>query len=262
MRALSALLFAGGGSTFLGPVDALINIPKTGFLIFANLIGSNNLLLTKFLMVFIALTAVLIIRNRRKETFFDKAITILLVWLVIGIIGVAFFNHEIYSHYFGFLFPAPFILFAGLSKYVIDGLKTAGKILIGIIVAAILVVSFTNSPLRAEPGYQMERAIRVAQKIKEEARGKRFNMAVIADSNYEDGYKYFLEAWGEKVVFLDPERYKESVTSQLFVVCEKQEEKCDPTHSPKAEVANFGWSRVSGEWKVNGVVLYRLIHSK
>ena len=54
----------------------------------------------------------------------------------------------------------------------------------------------------------------------------------------------------------------ETVTDQLFVICEKIKEECDPTHSAKAEVANFGWSIISQQWTVDGVQLYKLIHTK
>ena len=263
VKALFALLSGNSsGSTFLGPIAALVNIPKTGFLIFSSLIGATNNLITQIFVIFAFLIGVLAYLKRKSGNFFGKPITILLLWLTFGTIGVALFNHEIYSHYFGFLFPAPFILFAALSGYLINNLKTAGKILIGILTIGILIISVVNSPVRGEPGYQMQRAKLVAQKIKEEARGERFNLAVIAERNYEDGYKYFLESWGEPVIHLDPQRFKESVTAQLFVVCELPKNKCDPTHSPKAEVANFGWSKIEDEWDVGGVVLYKLIHTK
>lgn len=263
VRALTALLSGNGsGSSFLEPLIALANIPKTVFLIFSNLIGPTNNLITQILFTLTLLVGLLATFKRKNKTSFEKPIIILLLWLTFGIIGVALFNHEIYSHYFGFLFPAPFILFAALSGYLINNLKTAGKILIGILTIGILIISVVNSPVKSQPGYQMQRAKLVAQKIKEEAKGERFNLAVIAERNYEDGYKYFLEVWGEPVIHLDPQRFKESVTAQLFVVCELPKTKCDPTHSPKAEVANFGWSKIEDEWDVGGVVLYKLIHTK
>jgi 4-amino-4-deoxy-L-arabinose transferase-like glycosyltransferase len=263
VRALFALLGGeGSGSTFLGPISALANFPKTVFLIFSNLIGATNNLISQIFVIFAFLIGLLAFLRRKSSNFFGKPMILLLLWLTVGIAGIAFFNHEIYSHYFGFLFPAPFILFAALSQFTIDNLKMTGKLLIGVLAVEILIVSFINSPARGVPGYQMQRARLVAQKIKEEALGERFNLAVIAERNYEDGYKYFLEVWGQPVTHLDPQRFKESVTSQLFVVCEKPQKECDPTHSPKAEVANFGWSKIAQEWEVEGVVLYRLIHSK
>ena len=49
------------------------------------------------------------------------------------------------------------------------------------------------------------------------------------------------------------------ITEQLFVVCE--DPLCDPTHSPKYEVAAFGMSKIDWMREVYGVKIYRLIHN-
>ena len=106
----------------------------------------------------------------------------------------------------------------------------------------------------------MERSKLVAERIAEEAKGEKFNLAVIAERNYEDGYQYFLEKRQAPVVDIDAQR-PETITNQLFVVCEMPKEKCQPTTNPKAEVANFGWSKIAGEWEVFGATVYKLVHS-
>ena len=92
--------------------------------------------------------------------------------------------------------------------------------------------------------------------------GKRFNFALIADQNYEAGYRYFLNLNSANVVDIDPQNYDATIAENLFVVCEKVPEKCDPTHSPKAEVASFGWSKIEEEWKIYGTTVYKLSHTK
>jgi 4-amino-4-deoxy-L-arabinose transferase-like glycosyltransferase len=261
VRALTALLGGSGGSAFFGPAQALTKLPSIAFLIFSGLTGAGNRLLSAILVILLTLVG-LAAFSRRAKTPIRKGTTILLLWLATGIIGVAFFNHEIYAHYFGFLFPAPVILLAAVFDYLLRELGLAGKLLVAVVTLAILIASVVNSPVRVVPGNQMQRAITVAEEIKTEAREERFNLAVIAENNYEDGYKYFLEAWGEKVIHLDPQRFTDSITAQLFVVCEMPEDKCDPTHSPKAEVANFGWSKIENQWQIEDVVLYKLVHSK
>ena len=64
------------------------------------------------------------------------------------------------------------------------------------------------------------------------------------------------------VVDIDAQKSDETIKDQLFVVCELPKEKCDPIHSPKAQVANFGWSKVEDEWELEGIVLFKLIHSQ
>jgi hypothetical protein len=192
--------------------------------------------------------------------FFSGKYYLLLAWLGIGLLGLGVYGRDIYDHYYGFFFTAPYLLFGGLAEDVIKKWKISGKILIGILGLIILFFSVKNSHLWSQPNRQMARAVAVAEKIRTEAGKEEFNLAVIADRNYEDGYQYFLETWGEAVVEIDAQR-PETITKQLFVVCEKPKETCDPTHNPKTEVANFGWTVIAGEWEVEGVRLYKLIHS-
>ena len=128
----------------------------------------------------------------------------------------------------------------------------------------LIVIGVANiivNPLRYPANFQMRRAMEVAKVIQEHAAGSKFNLAVIAERNYEDGYQYFLEKWGALVYDIDPLKLQETVANQLFVICELPKDKCDPTHNPKAEVANFGWSKIEGMWETSGVTIYKLVHS-
>ena len=204
----------------------------------------------------------LFVNRKQLDKTRVQGFIILTVWLGVGLLGLSFYRYEIYDHYYGFFFPAPFALTGGLLGYLIEKTQSSGKILTALFVGLLLFASISNSHLWNLPQKQMARSIEVARKIRQEAEGQRFNLAVLAERNYEDGYKYFLEVWGEKVIHLDPLRFEDSVTEQLFVVCEKPKDKCDPTHSPKAEVANFGWSKIDSQWEIGGVVLYKLVHSR
>lgn len=115
-------------------------------------------------------------------------------------------------------------------------------------------------PIKIGPVYQVNRTKEIASQIKQKAGSGKFNLAVIAERNYEDAYQYFLEKWRTGVIDIDPLNTKDTITNQLFVVCEMPQEKCDPTHNPKAEVANFGWSKIDDTWEYGGVTIYKLIH--
>lgn len=181
----------------------------------------------------------------------------LILWFVSGIIGLGLYKQNIYDHYFGFMFPIPFLLIGFFweklynSKY-----KIFGILFLGILIF----INLANNPLKNSPNNQMKRSENVANKIIEESKGQNFNIAVVAEQNYEDGYQYFLEKNNAKIIEIDAQ-IQESVTNQLFVICEKIKEKCDPTHSSKAEVANFGWSKIEDQWEVDGVIIYKLIHN-
>jgi len=205
--------------------------------------------LGKIVSIFIILFLVLI-------PFLNKKIII--IWLFSGLIGLSLYKQNVYDHYFGFMFPIPFLLIG----FFWEKLYNSKYKIFGILFLAILIfINLTNNPLRNSPNNQMKRAINVANKIIEESKGQNFNIAVVAEQNYEDGYQYFLEKNNSKMIEIDAQ-LTETVTDQLFVICEKIKEECDPTHSAKAEVANFGWSIISQQWTVDGVQLYKLIHTK
>ena len=185
----------------------------------------------------------------------------LLTWLGFAVLGLSLYKQEIYDHYYGFFFTAPFLLLGGLVTQILKIKSKIPNVLLLLILGSLVWINLTNSPLFKEPNYQLRRAKEVAQKINGEAKGKQFNLAVIAERNYQDGYKYFLLLAKAAVVEIDAQK-PETITDQLFVVCEMPPEKCDPTHSPKAEVANFGWSKIESAWEVSGARLYKLAHTK
>jgi len=202
--------------------------------------------------------------TRRKKLIQDQHYLILL-WLISGLIGFGIYKQNVYDHYFGFLFPIPFLLLGSLVE---DRMKQKSKLL-NIVILSILislvVLNLKNNPLFKTPNNQMQRSIEVAKKIIDESKYERFNIAVIAEQNYEDGYQYFLEKENTKVIEIDPQ-IPASVTDQLFVICEVNgssltKETCNPTNSPKAQVANFGWSKIENQWEVDGVIIYKLIHN-
>lgn len=137
-----------------------------------------------------------------------------------------------------------------------------GRFLLIVGVGVVILANLENVPIKG-PNRQLQRSKTVANVIEREAKGKPFNLAVIAERNYEDAYEYFLVRDHSGVVDIDPQNTDATITDQLFVVCEfSEKEKCDPTHSSKAEVANFGWSDIEDEWQVAGVTLFKLKHAR
>lgn len=187
---------------------------------------------------------------------------LIFIWLGFAIVGLGLYRQEVYDHYYGFVFTAPFLLLAGLIESVMDQGKRGAKLLLVFLLIFLVYLNLDSNPLKSAPNQQLKRAREVAKKITEESKGERYNLAVLADRNYQDGYKYFLLLANDPVVEIDSQREKETVTNQLFVVCEMVPEECDPTHSPRAEVANFGWSKIETKWEVFGARLYKLVHTK
>ena len=137
-----------------------------------------------------------------------------------------------------------------VSKYKIIGLS---------IVLILVCINLFNNPFRFSPNKQMQRAQNVASEIIRQSAEKDFNIAVVAERNYEDGYQYFLEKENTKVVEIDAQR-PETVTDQLFVICE--ESICEPIGNPLWEIAAFGWAKVDQQWEFPwGVKVFKLIHN-
>lgn len=190
----------------------------------------------------------------------NKSLYIITIWLVSGLIGFGIYKQHIYDHYFGFLFAIPFLLLGVVSENLSNNLKSFGKYVVGAMILYLVAINLQNSPLLQTPNNQLQRASEVSNKVLEVVDNKPFNLAVLAEQNYEDGYRYFMDLKGAKVLHADIWN-KESIADTLMVICEKEESKCDPTHSPKAEVANFGWSKIENSWKIDGVIIYKLVHN-
>ncbi len=236
------------------------------------LVASQNILVGKIsvnIIIISVITFIVVILFKLKKVLFsfdqklvfNKSVFLLIVWIAIGLIGLGLYKQHVYDHYFGFLFPAVYLLIGAIHQKFInmnfDGLKIISTTWIIILLATYIVYS----PIRYSPNYQMKRALDVAYLISNDAGKSIFNLAVIAERNYEDGYQYFLEKERSNVTDIDAQRLTDTVGEYLYVVCEMPEEKCDPVNSPKAEVANFGWSKVVEKWNTSGVTIFKLAHA-
>lgn len=192
------------------------------------------------------------------------ALSLVIIWIGIGLVGLGLYKQTIFDHYFGFMFPAPFLLVGVvLQEFWRGKIKWLMLILLGVLSW----INLQENPLRYPPQRQLLRTQAVDRKIVAESGRKPFNIALIADNNYEEGYLYFLELWNEPVKLIHPERIDETLAEQLFVICEdpKKPDKpdfCNPINHPRAEIANFGWARVEEEWEVAGVKLFKLLHTQ
>jgi 4-amino-4-deoxy-L-arabinose transferase-like glycosyltransferase len=214
------------------------------------LVAKNSTLAEWITLLLVVMTAFFVFLKRKL----NSNVYILISWIIFGLIGLGLYKQHIYDHYYGFLFPAVFLLVGFL-------ISKMNKYLAVFFVCVFLFINLQKNPLLFNPNKQMQRSIDVANLVLEKSDDKPFNLAVLAERNYEDGYRYFMEKDGAVVMHADRWDGK-TIVDQLFVICEMEKTKCDPTHSPKAEVANFGMSKIDMEWEVDGVIIYRLIHSR
>jgi 4-amino-4-deoxy-L-arabinose transferase-like glycosyltransferase len=177
------------------------------------------------------------------------------LWIVFGLIGLGLLKQNIYDHYYGFLFPAPFLVVGAIGQFLWERKL---KWLVLIVVAIFTLINLQQNPINYAPQKQMQRVQEIDQKIIEESGGRPFNFGLIAKRNYDEGYLYFFELWKAQVKEIDPLRINETLTDQLFVVCE--DEVCEPINNPQAQIANFGWAKVEKQWEIGGHKLFKLVH--
>ncbi|MBI2334316.1 glycosyltransferase family 39 protein [Candidatus Daviesbacteria bacterium] len=201
--------------------------------------AGENILLSAFLSL--TVLALLIY-------WFIKRKVILAVWVVVGLLGLSFYQNDIYDHYPGFLNPAPYLLLGSLLALRKFKWAIAGLVII------ITIVNLQKNPLFNSPNNQLKRTQEIAEFVINKAGGQDFNFALLAKNNYDSAYQFYLEVYG-----YEPKKLPFEKTEQLFVVCE--DEVCEPIYSPKHEIAAFGWTLVDKEWDFAGVKIYKLVHN-
>jgi 4-amino-4-deoxy-L-arabinose transferase-like glycosyltransferase len=187
----------------------------------------------------------------------NPGLFLVIVWFLSGLLGLIAYQQSVYDHYFGFLFPVPFLLIGWVLAMIWCG-KLFGKILTFLLLAGLVCLAVKESPLRYPPSGQLQKSQTVANFIIDKAGDKSFNLALIAERNYDDAYAFFMEKQGKAPVRIEPEKAEETITDQLFVICESLP--CQPIYHPKAEIAMFGWSQIEEEWEIEGVKVYKLSH--
>jgi len=265
-KAIYAFFTARQPSVSINPLTAIPKLPELLNLINSTLISGKNLFAGEmvsilFVIGFIVLLICVIRAKKIKLSTVNPALYILFSWIGFALVGLGIYKQNIYDHYLGFVFVVPFLLIGVfISMFFIKGgfLRWVGVALLGYLVVINLIVN----PLLKDPNRLLQRSIDVSKVIEQNSNKVPFNLAVIADNNYEAGYEYFLLKDNYPVVEIDSQ-VPGTITNQLFAVCELiPNSKCDPTHNPKAQIANFGWSKIENSWEVDGAIVYKLIHSK
>lgn len=242
-RAITELL--SSGSAVKG--DLWENIAKIPSLYSYNLIGryigGENAYLT------IAVSLLVVLALLMKLSYWPKFA--LGVWLIVGLFGLTFYQQSVYDHYLGFLNPVPFLLLGSIATIKIFN-KRVTYFGLAIILVFLTIVNFQKSPLSYTPNNQLQKTQEIAKFVINKTGGKDFNFALIAKSNYDSAYQFYLDLYGHK-----SKQVPLDITEQLFVVCEDQV--CDPTHNAKYEVAAFGMSKIEWQQDIYGVKIYKLI---
>ena len=198
-----------------------------------------------------------VVSLKNREGF--QKMSLLVLWLVVGVGLFGFYKKSIYDYYFGFMFPLPFLL---VGVFLSSLYKTRiGKILALIIFATLVWINLKGIPFQFPSNRQLAQVEKISKFVIEKTDNKPFNFALITGGNSDHAYRYFFTIWGKKPITIenpkkDPER--RTVTNQLLIVCEINP--CHPLGNSLWEVAGFGRAEIVSEWDVSVVKVYRLKH--
>lgn len=233
-KAIYALVASRDGTVDLSVKQLFQNFPTVLNQINTTLTGAKNTFLGEIISVIflVALTILIYINEVKRKGLknVNPATDIVLSWLLFGIIGFAFYKLPIYDHYFGFLFPAPFLIIGAVGQGVKDKKGLLVKILFYLFCVGLVAVNLLNNPLRFAPNRQLQRSQNVSRFILDHASGQPFDLAVLAERNYEDGYRYFLELWGGTVLHADRWIKKLLLISSLWSARRKNRNVTRPIH--------------------------------
>jgi len=227
--------------------------------LFVLLLAGGNVFWGKVFSLLLIFLAYLGWREGKSQKVF-KNYFLLGIWLFWGAFLFGFFKGIIYGYYFTFMFVLPFLLI-GLAT---ERMMKFGKIfcyIAGLLYCWIVILNIQKVPLRHSPNRQLEQTKSIARFVLKKTEGKPFNLALISRNNTDFAYRYFLEVWKKSPVVIEPPQIdpeRETVTSQLFVLCEDKE--CQPLGHPLWEIAGFGMAKIEQEWEVCGVKIYKLVH--
>lgn len=185
--------------------------------------------------------------------------SLILLWLVIGILFFGFYKKNIYDYYFEFLYPVPFLIFGALCAYLLRKHMFIKLITLASLVT-IAAINLWWVPFKYPGNKQLQQTEIISRFVLDKTQGQPFNFALITAGNSDHAYRYFFTVWDRPPVTIqfpgvDPKRT--SVTNQLMVVCE---EACMPLGNSLWEIAGFGRAEIVGQWNVSVVKVYRLIH--
>lgn len=241
---------SSGGTINLKIYKAIPQLPTIFNQVGTDLFSGRNLSAGWIISIIFTILIILYLISSYKKHHISKYFLVVFFWYLSGLISLALYKQHIYAHYFAFLFPAAFILIALL----INRFKFIGIPLF----ILITYFSLSNNPFKYSPNHQMDTVQKITDSILEQSNSQNFNFALLAKQNYDPPYVYFLTQKDEsKLVTLHQE-----ITDQLFVVCEPFQIDCNPINNPEWAVAAFGWAKIEQEWEIDGIKVFRLIHTQ
>lgn len=180
----------------------------------------------------------------------------LVLWTLVGLVGMSLYQGDIHNYYFGFLFPVPFLI-SGILFYLLWNKAIIGKLLALSLMLFLSGIYFDKAFFQILPNRLIDQTKNIAHMAVDMAENKPYNYALIATGNSDHAYRYFMDITSNPPVDLE-----EKITGQLIIICEQPLETCQPLGNPIWEIAGFGRAEIV-DTKTNligGMSIFRLIH--
>ena len=229
----------------LKPYKSLIKMPTIYHQLVTSSLSARNFNLGIAVSIFLLLGSVYLLVKKRTP-----ALLLIVGWIISSVIILGLYKQHLYDHYFGFVFPAFFIL----TGYLLSKINKYLSIIILIILVSFSVL---NTNFKYPGPKQLETTKTIVKQIISTADNRPFNFALLAKQNYDPGYRYFFYESQSPL-----KNIQEQLTDQLFVVCEPWQIDCQPINNPEWAVAAFGWAKIDKQWETNGIKIYQLSHTK
>lgn len=178
-----------------------------------------------------------------------------LIWFYLGIVIFSLYQGDIKDYYYGFLFPAPFLLF-GFAVGLTWKKLTVIRPWLFILLSFFVINQSNRWYLNSKPNRLFEQTENISREIVALSDNRPYNFALITYGNSDHAYRYFLEK-----IHQPPVPLEQQITDQLLVICEKPEPECQPLGNPIWEIAGFGRAEIIKTKIIPpGITIYKLIH--
>lgn len=236
-------LFKSSGTTLMSKFNSFFD--SFYFLnVYSLNIDLNRFLVYLFLFFLFLAYVSLIKKSSNLKTF--------LLFFLLTMIGMSFYNGPKHPHYFGLLYPLYYVIIGHFLTFP-QGSRWEKYLTMFFLIGFIFLNFQKYNFLRNPPNNHIKFAKNVAQKIYDNVKKGKFTVTALPEKYSDSTYRYFLEIWGKRAI----EKDSLDKADELFVVCEK---KCDPIiGNPMWDIAYFAPNKIVGEWKVENVKIYKLV---
>ncbi len=158
-------------------------------------LGKNRDLNHGVVIAVLVSLAVMLWKTRKTPQFLGLAL--LAWWLLVGVVGTAFYQHSVFDHYIAYLFPISALLY-GVALAHISGWKVAkfpvGGILAGLLLLGLTAYNIQHWPIKST-GWTVQNIWDTSKTIHDRVQpGEKYNLVLLSESRDLDGqnYRYFL----------------------------------------------------------------------